>query len=141
VGIGAQGWYPLTFFLLIGLIFYSIFAPATRYWDTSSDSVQCDGCKSHFHMACVQPPLVAKPARGYGWSCARCAHKDDDDEGTHLTPPATSSAKPKSGIGATPRPRGRPKGSRNNTSSPVKHHEETEDKYYKMWPFRYFGYV
>ena len=107
----------------------------------SSDSVQCDGCKSHFHMACVQPPLVAKPARGYGWSCARCAHKDDDDDGARPTPPNASTAKPKSTAGSGPRPRGRPKGSRNNTLSPTKHHhEETEDKYYKMWPFRYFGY-
>lgn len=91
-------------------------------------------------MACVQPPLVAKPARGYGWSCARCAHKDDDDDTPHPTPPNASAAKAKPSSVTGARPRGRPKGSRNNTFSPVKHFEETEDKYYKMWPFRYFGY-
>lgn len=87
-------------------------------------------------MVCVLPPLVAKPARGYGWSCARCVHKDDD-EGGGSTP--TSSAKLKSTTG---RARvGRPKLTRSATASatPTKQLEDIEDKYYKMWPFRYFG--
>ncbi|KAF8507958.1 hypothetical protein BU17DRAFT_57044 [Hysterangium stoloniferum] len=106
-------------------------------WCPSSDSVQCDTCKSHFHMACVQPPLLAKPARGYGWSCARCAHNDDEESGQAT--PGGSNIKPKSSVGAGSRPRGRPKGSRNTVITPAKQQEETEAKYYKMWPFRYFG--
>ena len=34
-------------------------------------------------MSCVSPPLVAKPARGYGWTCAPCSrrHEDQVDSG------------------------------------------------------------
>lgn len=29
-------------------------------------------------MSCVSPPLVAKPARGYGWTCAPCSRRHED---------------------------------------------------------------
>lgn len=86
-------------------------------------------------MSCVQPPLLAKPARGYGWSCARCSHKDDEEEGGQ----AGAAGKSKSVVAPNYRTRGRPKGSRNNALTPAKPPDDTEERYFKMWPFRYFG--
>ncbi|KAE9396813.1 BAH-domain-containing protein [Gymnopus androsaceus JB14] len=43
------------------------------------DSVQCDRCKCYFHMRCVQPPLQAKPSRGYGWTCAPCSRRHEEE--------------------------------------------------------------
>ncbi|KIJ55283.1 hypothetical protein M422DRAFT_57796 [Sphaerobolus stellatus SS14] len=105
-------------------------------WCPSSDSVQCDSCKSYFHMVCVQPPLMAKPARGYGWSCARCSHKDDDEDGT---PGASSKSKSAPGSGRQSRMRTKVTRSATAATAPTKQQEETEDKYFKMWSFRYFG--
>jgi len=87
-------------------------------------------------MACVQPPLIAKPARGYGWSCARCAHKDEDDDGT---PGASGKSKSTTGSGRQSRTRAKVTRSAITTVAPTKQQEEADDKYYKMWPFRYFG--
>ena len=34
-------------------------------------------CKQTYHMNCVQPPLLKKPARGFGWSCGPCSRKQE----------------------------------------------------------------
>lgn len=34
-------------------------------------------CKNTYHMNCVQPPLLKKPARGFGWSCGPCSRKQE----------------------------------------------------------------
>jgi len=34
-------------------------------------------CKTTYHMNCVQPPLLKKPARGFGWSCGPCSRKQE----------------------------------------------------------------
>jgi len=39
----------------------------------SGDSVDCAVCKNTYHMNCVRPPLLKKPARGFGWSCGPCS--------------------------------------------------------------------
>ncbi|WVQ76766.1 hypothetical protein IAR50_006440 [Cryptococcus sp. DSM 104548] len=36
-------------------------------WASYQESVKCDTCKEHYHMKCLQPPLHAKPAKGYSW--------------------------------------------------------------------------
>ncbi|KAH8833162.1 hypothetical protein DL96DRAFT_1585044 [Flagelloscypha sp. PMI_526] len=102
----------------------------------NQDSIQCDRCKSYFHMECVQPPLAAKPARGYGWTCAPCSRRYeeavDKQEGTNGN--GNGSNKPRSSAQST-RGRGRPRKDRAQTDrdliAPIKH--------FKMWPFRYFG--
>ncbi|ELU44273.1 ZNF1 protein [Rhizoctonia solani AG-1 IA] len=58
-------------------------------WAPSQDSVRCDTCKCYYHMACVNPPLVAKPAKGYGWTCGACSRHHDEHVqpgGRHSTP-------------------------------------------------------
>ncbi len=43
----------------------------------SNDSVDCAMCKNTYHMNCVQPPLLKKPARGFAWSCGPCSRKQE----------------------------------------------------------------
>lgn len=46
-------------------------------WCSGQDSVTCVSCKQHFHMYCLDPPLLRKPSRGFSWTCAPCAKKHD----------------------------------------------------------------
>lgn len=46
-------------------------------WASSAESVRCDTCRKYFHMHCVNPPLLSKPAKGYSWSCAPCTKQHD----------------------------------------------------------------
>ncbi|KAG9042537.1 putative PHD type zinc finger protein with BAH domain-containing protein [Tulasnella sp. UAMH 9824] len=96
------------------------------------ESVQCDICKHHFHMQCVQPPLAAKPAKGYGWTCAPCTLHNDErvDRKLGRTTPPTSRAK---GGQAANKAKGKVADGAKSRAVP------TEDKYFKMWPYRYFG--
>ncbi|KAL0574305.1 putative PHD type zinc finger protein with BAH domain-containing protein [Marasmius crinis-equi] len=101
------------------------------------DSVQCDSCKKYFHMRCVQPPLLAKPSRGYGWTCAPCSKRheeavDSRSELRHNTPgsrPGNKSNAP------AVRGRGRPR----KDKTLAEKEENMTVKHFKMWPFRYFG--
>ncbi|KAL8774738.1 MAG: hypothetical protein Q9209_000677 [Squamulea sp. 1 TL-2023] len=43
----------------------------------SNDSVDCAMCKNTYHMNCVRPPLLKKPARGFAWSCGPCSRKQE----------------------------------------------------------------
>ncbi|KAF8596772.1 hypothetical protein BDV93DRAFT_527878 [Ceratobasidium sp. AG-I] len=102
-------------------------------WAPSQDSVRCDTCKCYFHMACVNPPLVAKPAKGYGWTCGACSRHHDEQVGQpggrHATPARVKStksvAKTRSLAGIS--------------AQPALRDVNSEDRYFKMWPFRYFG--
>ena len=89
-------------------------------------------------MRCVHPPLVAKPSRGYGWTCAPCSREHEEEvDGHKVTRPLTPIApKPKSNAPA-PRGRGRPRKDRTLAEK----EENMEVKHFKMWPFRYFGWV
>ncbi|EPX72595.1 Lid2 complex subunit Snt2 [Schizosaccharomyces octosporus yFS286] len=44
-----------------------------KEWCSLDLSVQCADCNKHYHMKCVQPPLVKKPPHGFGWTCALCS--------------------------------------------------------------------
>ncbi|KAJ8589556.1 hypothetical protein M405DRAFT_933391 [Rhizopogon salebrosus TDB-379] len=103
-------------------------------WCANPDTVGCDRCKNFFHMSCVQPPLLAKPSRGYGWTCAPCSKRHEEEVDKHDVRHPTPVAKPKSNAPA-PRGRGRPRKDR----SLAEKEENVEIKYFKMWPFRYFG--
>ena len=43
----------------------------------SHDSVDCAVCKNTYHMACIRPPLLKKPARGFAWACAACSRAQE----------------------------------------------------------------
>jgi PHD-finger len=104
----------------------------------SQDTVKCDRCKKFFHMACVQPPLLAKPSRGYGWTCAPCSRQHEEEVDSHevIRHPTPAPGKPKSSTGRSRGP-GRPRKDRKQAEL----EENAVVKHFKMWPFRYFGYV
>jgi hypothetical protein len=99
------------------------------------DTVKCDRCQSFFHMGCVQPPLSAKPSRGYGWTCAPCSKRHEEEVDSHevIRHSTPSNNKPKApGRARGPgRPRKDRKLAEQEENAPIKH--------FGMWPFRYFG--
>ncbi|GBE86744.1 hypothetical protein SCP_0906250 [Sparassis crispa] len=104
-------------------------------WCSPPETVQCDRCKKFFHMGCVNPPLLAKPSRGYGWTCAPCSRKHEEEVDSHeVRHPTPIAPKPKTNAPA-PRGRGRPRKDRTLAEK----EENMEIKHFKMWPFRYFG--
>ncbi|KAJ7251328.1 hypothetical protein C8J57DRAFT_1437529 [Mycena rebaudengoi] len=105
-----------------------------QVWCPSLDSVQCDRCKRFFHMRCVQPPLAAKPSRGYGWTCAPCSKRHEEEVDSHDVRPGNSLIPKKTNAPAA-RGRGRPRKDRTQAEK----EEKLPIKHFRMWPFRYFG--
>ncbi|KAF7308950.1 Zinc finger protein 1 [Mycena kentingensis (nom. inval.)] len=108
---------------------------ACQIWCPGSDSVQCDRCKRFFHMACVQPPLAAKPSRGYGWTCAPCSKQHEEEVDSREARPITAPGFPRKTNAPAMRGRGRPRKDRDQ----AEREEKLEIKHFRMWPFRYFG--
>ncbi|CAH7690101.1 hypothetical protein PPACK8108_LOCUS25343 [Phakopsora pachyrhizi] len=52
-------------------------------WTSGSDSVTCDLCNGAYHFACLNPPLIRKPERGYRWACAPCSKKRQESLDDH----------------------------------------------------------
>ncbi|KAJ7066423.1 hypothetical protein C8F01DRAFT_981507 [Mycena amicta] len=107
---------------------------ACQVWCPSADSVQCDRCKRFFHMACVQPPLAAKPSRGYGWTCAPCSRRHEEEVDSREARPINP-AFPRRTNAPAMRGRGRPRKDRVQAEK----EEKLDIKHFRMWPFRYFG--
>ncbi|AOA62410.1 E3 ubiquitin-protein ligase [Komagataella phaffii CBS 7435] len=42
-------------------------------WCSNMDSVHCLNCEKYYHMLCLDPPILSKPKRGFGWYCAKCS--------------------------------------------------------------------
>ncbi|KAF8997921.1 hypothetical protein BDQ17DRAFT_1362847 [Cyathus striatus] len=106
-----------------------------KAWCPSQESVQCDRCKRFFHMGCVQPPLAAKPSRGYGWTCAPCSRKHEEEVDSHEV--RVSAPQPSRVKSNAPAPRGRGRPRKDKTQA--EREENCPIKHFKMWPFRYFG--
>ncbi|KAF9466166.1 hypothetical protein BDZ94DRAFT_1252260 [Collybia nuda] len=105
-------------------------------WCPNPDTVQCDRCKRFFHMRCVQPPLIAKPSRGYGWTCAPCSRKHEEEVDGHQIRHVTPlPPKPLKSNAPAVRGRGRPR----KDKSQAEREENLVVKHFNMWPFRYFG--
>ncbi|ORX34360.1 hypothetical protein BD324DRAFT_635569 [Kockovaella imperatae] len=97
-------------------------------WAASQDSVRCEACKNHYHMACVTPPITAKPAKGYSWVCLPCSlqrRKDVEDQKFHYGASSAPAPKPKAGL--------------SKSKDKVPMDLERPDVSYRGWPWRYFG--
>ncbi len=81
-------------------------------------------CRFYYHMGCVNPPLLAKPAKGYSWVCQPCGH------GAGPEPAPT-------GIKAAWVAKANLKGK--EREAPPQY--DTPDAFYRGWNFRYFGWV
>lgn len=92
-------------------------------------------------MLCVVPPVLAKPSRGYGWTCAKCSSVNDRKVDARGMPASgTSRESTPRGVALTRggRGRGRPRRDKVGTVSNTGD-DEMQVKHYKLWPFRYFG--
>ncbi|PIA15405.1 hypothetical protein COEREDRAFT_16103 [Coemansia reversa NRRL 1564] len=47
-------------------------------WCSINESVKCSLCEKHYHLQCLDPPPARKPAKGYGWQCAACLRRLQD---------------------------------------------------------------
>lgn len=84
-------------------------------------------CREHYHMACLQPPLLAKPAKGYSWVCPSCFYQPNTQpEGQKLLLLNNSSGT------------GKLKAARTKIKSDTL--DFTPDTMFRGWPWRYFGY-
>lgn len=86
-------------------------------------------CKNNYHMSCLNPPLVAKPAKGYSWVCLTCSlqrHKDVQEKKFLYQPNASAPKQPKA------------HGKKKDKSAV---NPNRPDKTHRGWPWRYFGYV
>ncbi|KAJ2448653.1 putative PHD type zinc finger protein with BAH domain-containing protein [Coemansia sp. RSA 2336] len=50
-------------------------------WCSISESVKCSLCGGHYHLKCLDPPPTRKPAKGYGWQCAACMRRIQEQRG------------------------------------------------------------
>ncbi|KAH9930212.1 uncharacterized protein B0H18DRAFT_993754 [Fomitopsis serialis] len=106
-------------------------------WCSPLETVQCDRCKKFFHMGCVNPPLLAKPSRGYGWTCAPCSRRHEEEVDSHEGLRQLVPAQPK--VVKTNAPAARGRGRPRKDRQLAEKEENLEVKHFKMWPFRYFG--
>ncbi|KAH9832546.1 uncharacterized protein C8Q71DRAFT_258205 [Rhodofomes roseus] len=107
------------------------------HWCPPLETVQCDRCKKFFHMSCVNPPLLAKPSRGYGWTCAPCSRRHEEEVDNHEGLRQLVPAPPK--VVKTNAPAARGRGRPRKDRQLAEKEENLEVKHFKMWPFRYFG--
>nr|AAV28764.1 ZNF1p [Cryptococcus gattii] len=99
-----------------------------RQWSSFQDSIKCESCREHYHMTCLQPPLLAKPAKGYSWVCPSCFYQPNTQpEGQKLLLLNNSS-------GA-----GKLRAARTKIKSNTL--DFTPDTMFRGWPWRYFGHV
>ena len=108
------------------------------------DSVDCAVCKNTYHMACIRPPLIKKPARGFAWACAACSRAQELRLEARNTPTLTDS-------GLNPDDEildeeeddtaGRDHLTRESSMAPEPHDPPTDEQIAQanLWPFRYLG--
>lgn len=114
---------------------FSHFSRSSLIFASRQDTVKCDRCQNFFHMGCVQPPLSNKPSRGYGWTCAPCSRRHEEEVDSHEvirhTTPSNGKPKAPTRTRGPGRPRKDRKLAEQEENAPIKH--------FGMWPFRYFG--
>ncbi|KAI6779617.1 Lid2 complex component-like protein [Emericellopsis cladophorae] len=109
----------------------------------SNNSVDCAVCHKTYHMECVRPPLLKKPSRGFGWSCAACSRKQEIALEARHTPNLYGDAEEEEHLeeeeeeiqaAATDR-------SISVDANEDAPHEATAEQVHnaKLWPWRYLG--
>ncbi|GMK59807.1 hypothetical protein CspeluHIS016_0900240 [Cutaneotrichosporon spelunceum] len=94
-------------------------------WAAAQDTVRCELCRGYFHMACLTPPLSAKPAKGYSWACLGCTiqrRRDVESEKYRFV---------SNGGSAPPRVKA---GKKERAAI-----SDTPDIQFRGWSWRYFG--
>ena len=113
----------------------------------SNDSVDCAVCKNTYHMACVRPPLLKKPARGFGWSCGPCSRKQERRLEARNTPNQAGEGEEEDFVDEEDEDHGATvqNGDQNDTNDPSSaesgSHPPTAEQLelLRLWPYRYLG--
>jgi hypothetical protein len=111
----------------------------------SHDSVDCAVCKNTYHMACIRPPLLKKPARGFAWACAACSRAQELKLEARHTPNLTEAAtKGEDEIMEEEEDDTalRDAGSRASSTAPENTHPPATAEQMaqaNLWPYRYLG--
>ncbi|KAE8540336.1 hypothetical protein D1P53_003281 [Cryptococcus gattii VGV] len=77
-------------------------------------------------MSCLQPPLLAKPAKGYSWVCPSCVFQHN-----------TQTERQKAPLGIDPLGSSKPRGTKSKRKMITS--DFTPDTMFRGWPWRYFG--
>ncbi len=108
---------------------------------SNHDSVDCAVCKRTYHMQCVRPPLLKKPARGFAWACAACSRAQELRMDARNTPMGSEG-----GLGTDDDPMDEDdehhiKDTRESSAAPEPHPEPTQQQIAQanLWQWRYFG--
>ncbi|ETI28457.1 hypothetical protein G647_00906 [Cladophialophora carrionii CBS 160.54] len=109
---------------------------------SNHDSVDCAVCKRTYHMQCVRPPLLKKPARGFAWACAACSRAQELRMDSRNTPLGSEV-----GLGTDDDPmdedddENHVKATRDSSAVPEHHPEPTQEQIAQanLWPWRYLG--
>ncbi|KAI9695647.1 MAG: putative PHD type zinc finger protein with BAH domain-containing protein [Bogoriella megaspora] len=114
----------------------------------SQDSVDCALCRNTWHLNCVRPPLVKKPARGFAWSCAACARAQEKKLKERHTPAVGEAANeaeeeeiPEEEEGPGTLDSTRAPSPDTSAERPSDNHPGTQAEIAvaQMWPVRYLG--
>lgn len=111
---------------------------------SNHDSVDCAVCKKTYHMQCVRPPLLKKPARGFAWACAACSRAQEMKMDYRNTPAGSEAAH---GDDDDPMDEDeddsgpRTQDTRDSSAAPEPHPEPTPAQIAQanLWPWRYLG--
>ncbi|EED16870.1 PHD finger and BAH domain protein (Snt2), putative [Talaromyces stipitatus ATCC 10500] len=115
----------------------------------SVDSVDCAVCHSTYHMNCVRPKLVKKPARGFAWACALCSRAQERKLEARNTPlvgetlpdieedlPEEEEEEQVNNNAAVGTERSSPAADEDKKPAPATAAQISQAK---MWPYRYYG--
>lgn len=109
----------------------------------NNDSVDCAVCKNTYHMRCVRPPLLKKPARGFGWSCAACSRKQELRMEARNTPTLSESAQTQDDepVDDEEEDLQPTQETRDSSAAPEEHPPPTAAQIAQanLWPWRYLG--
>ncbi|WVF70081.1 hypothetical protein IAT40_004868 [Kwoniella sp. CBS 6097] len=95
-------------------------------WASYQESVKCEACKKHYHMSCLNPPLVGKPAKGYSWVCPPCSFQRHQDVEQHKFLYTQNGSAPT-------------KGKAGKAKEKISASDARPDVSFRGWPWRYFG--
>ncbi|KAL9106444.1 MAG: hypothetical protein Q9227_008532 [Pyrenula ochraceoflavens] len=109
----------------------------------NNDSVDCAHCGNTFHMTCVRPPLLKKPARGFAWSCASCSRAQERKIEARSTPLVGEIGQEEEELIEEEEDQARGTYTRASTAQPEDntHPAATAEQIAQasLWPYRYFG--
>lgn len=111
---------------------------------SNHESVDCAVCKNTYHMSCVRPPLLKKPARGFAWACAACSRAQElkmEARNTPLSENELSKLAEAESFDEDEDSQPQDLTTRENSAGPDEHPPPSASQLAQatLWPWRYLG--